>query len=271
MVYDLWSMMIMIIYDDLWLSMIYELWWSMIYCDLWWSLMIYDLWWSMIYDYLDVWWSMIYDDLWPTIYDDLWSTIYDDLWSMMNMIIYDDLCSMIYEVAVSPSYHTVPNNNAQKPCPPHQQDIIAYVVKISVLRSWRWANFARNMLSWSWRSIKLLLLHLVGVPYYFTYNDDARSNTNQVYKTVLKTIWTFFYSQLVINNQSTRYSMSWCAGWLTIVVRSPPARRSLSWIQSLLIDLLLLVNEVSILRLYLLTTQTMVTTGILPLREKFPW
>jgi hypothetical protein len=27
------------------------------------------------------------------------------------------------------------------------------------------------MLSWSWRSIKLLLLHLVGVPYYFTYNE----------------------------------------------------------------------------------------------------
>jgi uncharacterized short protein YbdD (DUF466 family) len=26
------------------------------------------------------------------------------------------------------------------------------------------------------------LLHLVGVPYYFTYIDDARSNTNQVYK-----------------------------------------------------------------------------------------
>jgi len=23
--------------------------------------------------------------------------------------------------------------------------------KISVLRSWRWAKFARNMLSWSWR------------------------------------------------------------------------------------------------------------------------
>jgi hypothetical protein len=36
------------------------------------------------------------------------------------------------------------------------------------------------MVSWSWRSIKLLLLHLVGVPYYFTYNDDARSHTNQI-------------------------------------------------------------------------------------------
>jgi hypothetical protein len=37
------------------------------------------------------------------------------------------------------------------------------------------------MLSWSWRSIKPLLLHLVGVPYYFTYIDEARSNTNQVF------------------------------------------------------------------------------------------
>jgi hypothetical protein len=27
--------------------------------------------------------------------------------------------------------------------------------------------------------MKLLLLHLVGVPYYFTYIDDARSHTNQ--------------------------------------------------------------------------------------------
>jgi hypothetical protein len=34
----------------------------------------------------------------------------------------------------------MPSSNAQKPCLPHQQDIIQYVVKISVLRSWRWAN-----------------------------------------------------------------------------------------------------------------------------------
>jgi hypothetical protein len=40
-------------------------------------------------------------------------------------------------------------------------------------------KLARNMLGWSWRSIKLLLLHLVGVPYLPTYIDDARSNTNQ--------------------------------------------------------------------------------------------
>jgi hypothetical protein len=43
----------------------------------------------------------------------------------------------VMKVAVSqlPSYHTVPSNNAQKPSPPHQQDIIPYALKISVLRS----------------------------------------------------------------------------------------------------------------------------------------
>ena len=58
--------------------------------------------------------------------------------------------------------------------------------------------------------------------------------------------------------------------WLSLVVRSPPARRSLSWIQSLLIDVWLLVTEVSTLNLIPLTTQTMVTTGILPLHGKIP-
>ena len=74
------------------------------------------------------------------------------------------------------------------------------------------------------------------------------------------------------------YPMSWCAGCLGVwlcrlpnVVRSPPARRSLSWVQSLLIELWLLVIEVSTLNLNLLTTQTMVTTGILPSQGKSPW
>jgi hypothetical protein len=35
-----------------------------------------------------------------------------------------------------------------------------------------------------WRSIKLLLLHLVGLLYYFTYIDDARSNTYQIQSTL---------------------------------------------------------------------------------------
>ena len=56
--------------------------------------------------------------------------------------------------------------------------------------------------------------------------------------------------------------------WLSVVVRSPPARRSLSWIQSLMIELWLLGTEVSTLSLILLTTQTMVTRGILPLQGK---
>ena len=58
--------------------------------------------------------------------------------------------------------------------------------------------------------------------------------------------------------------------WLSVMVRSPPARRFLSWIQSLLIELWLLVTEVSTLSLILLTTQALVTTGILPLQGKIP-
>ena len=54
------------------------------------------------------------------------------------------------------------------------------------------------------------------------------------------------------------------------VVRSPPARISLSWIQSLMIDLWLLVIEVTTLSLILLTTQTMVTTGMIPPTRKNP-
>ena len=54
------------------------------------------------------------------------------------------------------------------------------------------------------------------------------------------------------------------------VVRSPPARSSLSWIQSMMIELWLLVIEVSTLSLNLLNTQTMVTTGIIPPQGKIP-
>ena len=45
-----------------------------------------------------------------------------------------------------------------------------------------------------------------------------------------------------------------------------PSSEEISKVQSLLIDFWLLVNEVSTLRLDLLNTQTMVTTGILPLQ-----
>ena len=58
--------------------------------------------------------------------------------------------------------------------------------------------------------------------------------------------------------------------WLSLVVRSPPGRRSLSWIQSLLSELWLLVTEVSTLSLILLTTQTVVTRGFLTLQGKIP-
>ena len=62
--------------------------------------------------------------------------------------------------------------------------------------------------------------------------------------------------------------MCWLSGSLTCrlpnVMRFPPARRSRKF---KLIDVWLLVNEVSTLSLDLLTTQTMVTTGILPHKE----
>jgi hypothetical protein len=47
----------------------------------------------------------------------------------------------IWYVLQPPSYRTrSAKQHAQKPCLPHQQDFIPYVVKISVLRSWRWAK-----------------------------------------------------------------------------------------------------------------------------------
>ena len=50
-----------------------------------------------------------------------------------------------------------------------------------------------------------------------------------------------------------------------------PSSEEISWVQSLLIDFWLLVDEVSTLSLNLLTTHTMVTTGILPPQGKSPW
>ena len=79
----------------------------------------------------------------------------------------------------------------------------------------------------------------------------------------------FFFFSSVISNQSIRLLYELMC-WLSLVLRSPPGRRSLSWIQSLLIELWLLVIEVSALSLIILTTQTMVTTGIFPLQGKIP-
>jgi hypothetical protein len=53
--------------------------------------------------------------------------------------------------------------------------------KISVLRSWRWALVCPKHVELILEINKLLLLHLVGFLYYFTYIVDARSNTNQPY------------------------------------------------------------------------------------------
>ena len=94
---------------------------------------------------------------------------------------------------------------------------------------------------------------------------NVQTNVVRKSKHILHSI-TFFFEDLSL---SLSLSLSLMC-WLSLVVRSPPTRRSLSWIQSLLIELWLLVTEVSTLSLILLTTPTMVTTGILPLQGKIP-
>jgi hypothetical protein len=59
--------------------------------------------------------------------------------------------------------------------------------------------------------------------------------------------------------------------WLANYRGEVPSSEEISLVDSLLIDLWFLANEVSTLSLNLLTTQTIFTTGILPLRGKFPW
>ena len=80
----------------------------------------------------------------------------------------------------------------------------------------------------------------------------------------------FFSLSSTISNQST-WVLYELMCWLSLVVRSPPTRRSLCrGFNQLLIDVWLLVSEVSTLSLIMLTTQTMVTTGILPPQGKSP-
>ena len=88
--------------------------------------------------------------------------------------------------------------------------------------------------------------------------------------TFLQEHFFIFFMNIFLSLFRDQQSESELMCWLSLVVRSPPARRSLSWIQSLLIELWLLVIEVSTLSLILLTTQTMVATGILPLHGKIP-
>ena len=59
--------------------------------------------------------------------------------------------------------HIMPRCHAPNPCLKQQQDTVPYVVKKpQSCTPEDGQKFAQNMLSWSWRSIKLLLLHLVG-------------------------------------------------------------------------------------------------------------
>ena len=79
----------------------------------------------------------------------------------------------------------------------------------------------------------------------------------------------FFPLSFVISNQNIRYSMSWCAGclsWWGPLQRGDLCRG----FSQLLIDVWFVVSEVSTLNLILLTTQTMVTTGILPPQGRSP-
>ena len=69
---------------------------------------------------------------------------------------YEGSCLTLHTV------HIVPRCRAPNPCLP-QQDTIPYVLKKpQSCAPEDGQKFARNMMSLSWRSIKLLLLHLVG-------------------------------------------------------------------------------------------------------------
>jgi hypothetical protein len=91
-----------------------------------------------------------------------------NIWYNVLLMWYAGFPSSLQEPVKQPhSYCThSAKQHARKTCIPHQQDIIPYVVKTSQSCAPEdGQNLARNMLSWSWWSIKLLLLHLVGVPY----------------------------------------------------------------------------------------------------------
>ena len=58
--------------------------------------------------------------------------------------------------------HVVQRCGSPNPCLPQQQDTIPYAVKISVLRTWRWAKDCPKHVELILEINKLLLLHLVG-------------------------------------------------------------------------------------------------------------
>ena len=65
-------------------------------------------------------------------------------------------------------------------CLPQQQDTIQYAVKSLSLALLKMGKIFPKHVELIWEINKLILLHLVGFLYYFTYIDDARSNTNQM-------------------------------------------------------------------------------------------
>jgi hypothetical protein len=86
-------------------------------------------------------------------------------------------CSKLEDVLLG----TSAKQHAHKPCLPHQQDIIPYFVKISVLRSWRWAKVCPKHVGLILKINKTVIVASSWCSiFYFTYIDDARSNINQV-------------------------------------------------------------------------------------------
>jgi len=65
--------------------------------------------------------------------------------------------SMVTEAA---KWHVVPRCRSPNPWLPQQQVTITYAVKISVLRSWRWAKDCQKHVEVILEISKLLLLHL---------------------------------------------------------------------------------------------------------------
>jgi len=91
----------------------------------------------------------------------------------------DQLNSFLHTV------HVVRNCRSPNPCLPQQQDTIPYAVKSISLALLKMGKVCPKHVELILEINKLLLLHLIGFLYYFTYTDDARSNTNHCF-TVLK-------------------------------------------------------------------------------------
>jgi hypothetical protein len=99
-------------------------------------------------------------------------------------------------------------------------------------------QFARNMLSWSWRSIKLLLLHLVGFHIYFTSKDEfvrkCQVESEEIFQTfTLKPdksgiqhcsfgkIGTHHYAQTVRRTSWTTLCWNVLVRWINLINLAP--------------------------------------------------